>query len=50
MKAVLWTDVFQATLMYGGLVAMVIKGCYDVGGVGTVISRAQRGGRIILPG
>lgn len=50
MKAVLWTDVFQATLMYGGLVAMVVKGCLDVGGVHTVISRAKDGGRLLVPG
>ena len=50
MKAVLWTDVFQATLMYGGLIAMVIKGCIDVGGVDTVIERAKKGGRLVVPG
>ncbi|XP_054711313.1 putative sodium-dependent multivitamin transporter [Uloborus diversus] len=50
MKAVLWTDVFQALLMYGGMVAMVIKGCLDVGGIETVISRAKDGGRLIIPG
>ncbi|XP_015913607.1 putative sodium-dependent multivitamin transporter [Parasteatoda tepidariorum] len=50
MKAVLWTDVFQATLMYGGMIIMVIKGSSDVGGFQTVISRSIEGGRLLVPG
>ncbi|XP_035221456.1 putative sodium-dependent multivitamin transporter isoform X2 [Stegodyphus dumicola] len=49
MKAVLWTDVLQALLMYGGLIAMVAKGSYDVGGLETVWNRSQEGGRLIIP-
>ncbi|GBO34416.1 Sodium-dependent multivitamin transporter [Araneus ventricosus] len=30
MKAVLWTDVFQAILMFLGIFAVLIKGCLDV--------------------
>ncbi|KAG8172294.1 hypothetical protein JTE90_011157, partial [Oedothorax gibbosus] len=50
MKAVLWTDVFQASLMYIGLVTLVAKGSSDVGGIEEVVRRAQEGGRLIVPG
>ncbi|XP_055938541.1 putative sodium-dependent multivitamin transporter [Argiope bruennichi] len=50
MKAVLWTDVLQALLMYVGLIAILAKGSADVGGVQTVWSRAEEGGRLIVPG
>lgn len=50
MKAVLWTDVLQALLMYVGLVAMLVKGSMDVGGVQNVWSRAKEGGRLVVPG
>ncbi|GBN39993.1 Putative sodium-dependent multivitamin transporter [Araneus ventricosus] len=50
MKAVLWTDVLQALLMYVGLIAILAKGSSDVGGVQTVWDRAEEGGRLIVPG
>ncbi len=50
MKAVLWTDVFQSILMYGGLLAMIIKGSLDVGGIDVVIARCNEGGRLLVPG
>ncbi|GFY67464.1 putative sodium-dependent multivitamin transporter [Trichonephila inaurata madagascariensis] len=50
MKAVLWTDVLQALLMYVGLVAMLVKGTMDVGGLQNVWSRAEEGGRLVVPG
>ncbi|GIY67643.1 putative sodium-dependent multivitamin transporter [Caerostris extrusa] len=50
MKAVLWTDVLQALLMYVGLIAIVVKGSLDVGGIHTVWTRAREGGRLVVPG
>lgn len=31
MKAVIWTGVFQALVMFGGFFAVIIFGCYDLG-------------------
>jgi len=31
MKAVIWTGVFQALVMFGGFFAIIIFGCYDMG-------------------
>jgi sodium-coupled monocarboxylate transporter 8/12 len=46
MKAVMWTDSFQAFLMIGGTLAVVARGTFDVGGVQLVWQRAQESGRI----
>jgi Na+/proline symporter len=32
IKAVMWTDVFQAICMFGSFLAIIIKGNYDAGG------------------
>lgn len=32
MKAVLWTDTFQTTMMITGLLATLIQGCIEMGG------------------
>jgi Na+/proline symporter len=32
MKAVLWTDTFQTTMMIVGLLATLIQGCIEMGG------------------
>lgn len=45
IKAVIWTDVLQITLMYGTLALIAIKGTISVGGVGTLIERNIQGGR-----
>ncbi|KFM59742.1 Sodium-coupled monocarboxylate transporter 1, partial [Stegodyphus mimosarum] len=50
MKAVLWTDVFQALLMYLGIFAVLIKGIIDLGGVSNVYRIANEGGRLTIPG
>lgn len=50
MKAVLWTDVFQAILMYLCLFAVLIKGSVDVGGIANVVKIARDGGRLLVPG
>lgn len=46
MKAVIWTDVFQATVMLAGVLAILIKGTVDVGGPAQVWHLAERGGRL----
>ncbi|XP_069104815.1 sodium-dependent multivitamin transporter-like [Argopecten irradians] len=43
--AVIWTDVFQAILMFGGLSAIVIKGTIEVGGVTRSWSKITESGR-----
>lgn len=32
MKAVMWTDVVQIFLMFGGLIGIIVKGVIDNGG------------------
>ncbi|XP_071119283.1 sodium-coupled monocarboxylate transporter 1-like [Haliotis cracherodii] len=46
LKAVIWTDVLQYTLMYTGILAVTIKGTIDVGGVQEIWSRVESGGRL----
>ncbi|XP_071117296.1 sodium-coupled monocarboxylate transporter 2-like [Haliotis cracherodii] len=48
LKAVIWTDVLQYTLMWAGLLAVTIKGTIDVGGVQEIWSRMRSGGRLTL--
>ncbi|XP_067669722.1 sodium-coupled monocarboxylate transporter 1-like [Haliotis asinina] len=45
LKAVIWTDVFQAVIMFTGVVAILIKGTVQVGGPSEVWRRANIGGR-----
>ncbi|XP_035231901.1 putative sodium-dependent multivitamin transporter isoform X1 [Stegodyphus dumicola] len=49
MKAVLWTDVIQAILMYTCLLTIAIKGCMNLGGISEVFRIAQEGGRLVIP-
>ncbi|XP_071964294.1 sodium-coupled monocarboxylate transporter 1-like isoform X1 [Antedon mediterranea] len=46
MKAVLWTDVFQVTVMVIGFLAIIIRGSMDVGGLDRVWNISAEGGRI----
>ena len=48
MKAVIWTDVLQSTIMLAGLIVVIIFGGLSVGGMGTVIKLADRGNRTAL--
>jgi len=48
IKAVMWTDTFQAACMFGSFLAIIIKGNYDVGGAGVVFDRNYQSGRIEL--
>ncbi|XP_072169927.1 uncharacterized protein [Diadema setosum] len=46
MKAVLWTDVFQVTVMMSGFLAVIIKGSMEVGGLDKAWQICEEGGRI----
>ncbi|XP_071086332.1 sodium-coupled monocarboxylate transporter 1-like [Haliotis cracherodii] len=46
LKAVIWTDVFQALVMFAGMFAIIIKGTMDAGGIKTVWTTAAKGGRL----
>ena len=46
MKAVVWTDTLQSIIMVLGVVAVIVKGCIDVGGIEEVLKRATEGSRL----
>jgi sodium-coupled monocarboxylate transporter 8/12 len=46
LKAVLWTDAFQAMIMLASLTAIAAKGVSDLGGFGIVWERAKEHDRI----
>jgi len=46
LKAVVWTDVFQYSIMVIGLFAVIIKGTIDAGGLADVLRIARLGGRL----
>ncbi|RWS06722.1 sodium-coupled monocarboxylate transporter 1-like protein 1 [Dinothrombium tinctorium] len=46
IKAVVWTDVLQYTLMIIGIIVVIIKGTIDIGGVKNVWLRSLHGGRM----
>lgn len=33
MKAVVWTDVFQFVVLFGGLIVVIVSGVVEVGGL-----------------
>ncbi|XP_054709246.1 sodium-coupled monocarboxylate transporter 1-like [Uloborus diversus] len=41
IKAVIWTDVFQALIIYGALITVIVKGTIDVGGLHEVWRKAD---------
>ncbi|XP_064610488.1 sodium-coupled monocarboxylate transporter 1-like [Liolophura sinensis] len=45
-KAVIWTDVFQFLVMISGMVAIIVKGVIDVGGISRMWNICETGGRI----
>ncbi|XP_058129110.1 sodium-coupled monocarboxylate transporter 1-like [Anopheles ziemanni] len=49
LKAVIWTDVIQTGVALAALLAVLIKGTYDVGGPRIVIERNIAGGRLEAP-
>ena len=46
IKAVIWTDVFQAASMFLCLLVIIFKGSYDLGGIGNVWHLNKEGGRL----
>ena len=48
MKAVVWTDTMQVCIMIAGVLAVIIKGSIDVGGIDEVWRRGVEGNRIEL--
>lgn len=46
LKAVVWTDVFQSFIMFGGVLAVLIKGIINIGGVGKTFEIAKENGRV----
>ena len=48
MKAVLWADTIQTSVMLAGLLAVFIRGCIDVGGLQKVFDAARDQGRLNL--
>ncbi|KAH9519980.1 Sodium-dependent multivitamin transporter [Bulinus truncatus] len=48
LKSVVWTDVFQTFIIFGGIILILIKGSYDVGGIHSVMKVASDNGRILF--
>ena len=46
IKAVIWTDLFQSILMFTGMLIIIVKGSYDVGGIDVVWQRARLSDRL----
>nr|XP_053629117.1 uncharacterized protein LOC128686309 [Cherax quadricarinatus] len=46
VKAVVYTDVMQTLLMFGGVLLVVIISYIDLGGVGNIWAEAEKGSRI----
>ncbi|XP_036675381.3 sodium-coupled monocarboxylate transporter 1 isoform X2 [Drosophila suzukii] len=49
LKAVVWTDVIQTVIMVGAIIFVIVKGTYDLGGLGVVIQRNFESGRLEWP-
>lgn len=50
LKAVVWTDLFQASMMYAAIIIVGIIGTLEAGGFSKVIENANKGGRLDLDG
>ncbi|KAH9519976.1 hypothetical protein Btru_071398 [Bulinus truncatus] len=48
IKSVIWTDVFQTCVIFGGIIVILIKGSFDVGGLPQVMNVTSHSGRIIF--
>jgi len=48
IKAVMWTDTFQALCMFGSFLAIIIKGNFDAGGASKVFDTNYQSGRVEL--
>ena len=45
MKAVMWTDTFQVIIMFGSMMAVIIKGAMDAGGHNEIWDAVKNGSR-----
>ncbi|XP_069124073.1 sodium-coupled monocarboxylate transporter 2-like [Argopecten irradians] len=48
MKAVLWTDTFQVVMMFAGLIAILIKGSIESGGLALAWEKAENSSRVVF--
>lgn len=48
IKAVIWTDVFQALIMILGIIAVIAIGTFDIGGFTNLFDINDKGGRLNL--
>uniref|UniRef100_A0A2C9K661 Sodium-dependent multivitamin transporter n=1 Tax=Biomphalaria glabrata TaxID=6526 RepID=A0A2C9K661_BIOGL len=48
LKSVIWTDVFQTFIIFGGIIVILVKGSYDSGGIENVMKVAADNGRMIF--
>jgi Na+/proline symporter len=46
IKAVIWTDVFQALIMIAGIIAVIAIGTFDIGGFTNLFDINDKGGRL----
>ena len=46
LKAVMWTDAFQMTIVFAGVVAVAVKGTMELGGFQQVWDIAQNDSKI----
>ena len=46
LRAVIWTDLFQAIVMFASLFFIIVKGVVDVGGLKNVWEINKSGGRL----
>ena len=44
----MWTDTFQAVMMFGSFLAVILKGNYDAGGAGKVFDLNYQTSRVEL--
>jgi len=42
----MWTDAFQAVVMFGTMVLVIVKGTFDVGGLEKIWATAKAGNRV----
>ncbi|XP_041369790.1 sodium-coupled monocarboxylate transporter 2-like [Gigantopelta aegis] len=48
IKSVVWTDTFQAVIMFIGMITLLVKGVFEVGGLKNMVEIANSHGRIIF--
>jgi Na+/proline symporter len=48
MKAVLWADTVQMTIVFAGMLTILIEGCKVLGGLDKAWDIANKNGRIVI--